>query len=83
MGVATDVTNSRRAEAARDEIRARLHKLGSLVPGMIYQFRLRPDGTSCFPYASEGIRDIYRVTPDEVREDAGGFEPNAVHSSFR
>ncbi len=31
---------------------------------------MRPDGTSCFPYASEGIREIYRVSPDEVREDA-------------
>ena len=57
--------------AARDEIVARLHKLGALVPGIIYQFRLRPDGSSCFPYASEGIRQIYRVSPEEVRDDAG------------
>jgi diguanylate cyclase (GGDEF)-like protein/PAS domain S-box-containing protein len=37
---------------------------------MIYQFRMRPDGTSHFPYTSEGIRDIYGVTPQEVRLDA-------------
>jgi PAS domain-containing protein len=40
------------------------------VPGVVYQYKLRPDGSSCFPYASEGIRDIYRVTPEQVREDA-------------
>ncbi len=40
------------------------------VPGVVYQYRLRPDGTSCFPYASEAINRIYRVSPEEVREDA-------------
>ena len=70
VGVAVDATESKRVRAARDEIVARLHKLGGLVPGVIYQFRLRPDGSSCFPYASEGIRQVYRVSPEEVREDA-------------
>jgi signal transduction histidine kinase/CheY-like chemotaxis protein len=37
---------------------------------MIYQYQLFPDGSSCFPYASEAIRDMYEVTPDEVRVDA-------------
>jgi PAS domain S-box-containing protein len=70
VGVAVDATESKRARVARDEIGARLHKLGSLLPGMIFQFRLRPDGSSCFPYASEGILGIFRVTPADVRDDA-------------
>lgn len=37
---------------------------------MGYQYRLRPDGSSCFPFASEAIRDIYRVSPEDDREDA-------------
>ncbi len=47
-----------------------LHKLSHQVPGVIYQFRLYPDGRSCFPYASDAICDIYEVAPEEVREDA-------------
>ena len=47
-----------------------LANLSRQVPGVIYQYRLFPDGRSCFPFASEGIREIYEVTPDEVREDA-------------
>ncbi|MCC6715667.1 MAG: PAS domain-containing protein [Gammaproteobacteria bacterium] len=47
-----------------------LHKLSRQVPGVIYQFRCYPDGRSCFPYASDAIRDIYEVTPEQVREDA-------------
>ena len=48
----------------------KLTKIASQVPGVIYQYRLRPDGTSAFPYASEGIREIYAVTPEEVARDA-------------
>ncbi len=47
-----------------------LLNLASLVPGVIYQYRLYPDGSSAFPYASPGMNDIYEVTPEEVREDA-------------
>ena len=47
-----------------------LEKLSLHVPGVIYQYRLAPDGTSSFPYSSDGIRDIYGVTPAEVRNDA-------------
>lgn len=47
-----------------------LEKLSRNVPGLSFQYRRWPDGRSCFPYASEGIEDIYEVTPEQVREDA-------------
>ena len=49
----------------------RLRKIAFQLPGMIYQYRLRPDGTSHFPYTSEAVRRIYRLSPQEVSEDAG------------
>ena len=70
VGVAVDVTAQKQSEAARSELLGRLEKIGRQVPGLVYQFRLRPDGTSCFPYASEGIREVYRLSPAEVRADA-------------
>jgi PAS domain S-box-containing protein len=70
LGVANDLTESKKMLAAQEGHLRQLQKLGSQVPGVIYQFRLRADGSSCFPYASEGIRDIYRVSPQDVREDA-------------
>jgi hypothetical protein len=33
-----------------------LEKIARHVPGVLYQFRMRPDGTSHFPYVSEAIR---------------------------
>ena len=65
-----DVTERKHSEAAQKEALDRLLKIASRVPGVVYQYRLRPDGSSCFPFASEAINEIYRVTPDEVREDA-------------
>ncbi len=49
----------------------RLEQIASRVPGVVYVYLLRSDGSSCFPYASDAIRTIYRVNPDEVREDSG------------
>src|SRR5882672_10496952 len=72
MAICTDVSERKRAQDVRHELLGRLQKMGSQLPGMVYQFRLRPDGTSHFPYASEGIRQIYGVSPESVREDAGG-----------
>lgn len=48
-----------------------LKQISRHIPGIIYQFRMRPDGSYHFPYASEGIREIYGVSPEAVREDAG------------
>ncbi|MDQ6968190.1 MAG: hypothetical protein Q9M14_05860, partial [Mariprofundaceae bacterium] len=45
-------------------------KIARLVPGMIYQFRLNLDGTSSIPFTSDAIETIYRVKPEDVREDA-------------
>jgi PAS domain S-box-containing protein len=44
--------------------------IASRLPGVVYQYCLRADGSSCFPYASEAIHAIYRVSPEQVRHDA-------------
>jgi PAS domain S-box-containing protein len=47
-----------------------LYKLSEQVPGVIYLYRLYPDGSSCFPFSSSGMNDIYEISSEEVREDA-------------
>ena len=48
----------------------RLKKIASALPGMVYQTRLRLDGSFCMPYVSDAIGALYQLTPDDVREDA-------------
>ncbi len=50
-----------------------LAQLIHLVPGAIYQFQLFPDGRSCFPFASDGIREIFEFSPESVVEDASAI----------
>lgn len=47
----------------------RFQKITSNLPGVVYQFLLRPDGSSCFPFSSPGIRDIYRISPEAAQTD--------------
>lgn len=47
-----------------------LTKISGEVPGMIFQYRLYPDGHSCFPFMSETVRKMHGVTPEDLREDA-------------
>ncbi|MFK3766480.1 diguanylate cyclase [Pseudomonas putida] len=70
LAICIDVTERRRvheALAMRDRL---LEKLSAEVPGGIYQYRLDANGHSCFPYASQGLFDIYEVDLQLLREDA-------------
>ena len=70
IGMHTDISERKQIEAVRDSTLALLKNVASRVPGMVYQYHLRVDGSSNFPYASEAIRDIYRVSPQQAFENA-------------
>ncbi|MEI6335282.1 MAG: ATP-binding protein [Methylococcaceae bacterium] len=48
----------------------RLVKITSNIPGMVFQCQLRIDGSTYFPYVSEGIRDIFELNPMDIRNNA-------------
>ena len=60
----------RQIEAARQEALGRLQSIASQLPGVIFQYVQRPDGSAYIPYASDALYDIYRLRPEEVRDDA-------------
>jgi len=68
----TDITSLRRAE---EEIHSRdiqLRKLFANIPDLVFQFTRRPDGSYHVPIASQGIKNIFGCSPEDVLED---FEP--------
>jgi two-component system sensor histidine kinase/response regulator len=72
FGIETLRTRKRAEETQRDKV-ALQEQLGGIVtsvPGAIYSFSMRPDGTSAFPYASPRFRDIHGVEPEAVKDDA-------------
>lgn len=52
------------------ELAERQRKIASNIPGVIYEYVLRADGTGCFPYASPGIKEIFGVDPEQVKQSS-------------
>ncbi|AZC23663.1 sensor domain-containing diguanylate cyclase [Pseudomonas sessilinigenes] len=70
LAICIDITERKRvheALAARDRL---LKRLSAHVPGGIYQFKMDADGHTSFTYASDGIREIYEIDPQQLQEDA-------------
>ena len=63
IGTHTDVTDAY-------EQKRLLEQLAANAPGVLYQYRLHPDGRSGFPYATEGMFEVYGFSPDELKDDA-------------
>lgn len=55
-------------EQEREQLLQRFAKLSRHLPGMTYQYQLSSDGRGWFPYSSEGIRDIYGLSPEEAAQ---------------
>lgn len=47
-----------------------LEDITSSIPGVIYQFMVRSDGSWSFPYVSKRIEDLFEILPEDVCQDA-------------
>ncbi len=65
-----DLTAQRALQEAVAEREQRLRRIAAQVPGMVFQFRISPEGRASFAYASEGMRSIYGVAPEDALLDA-------------
>ncbi|SFL91964.1 PAS domain S-box-containing protein [Halopseudomonas pachastrellae] len=58
------------AQHQREALLQRFHKLTQHLPGMVFQYQVNQSGHGWFPYASEGIANIYDMTPEQAALDA-------------
>ncbi|MFN8654000.1 MAG: PAS domain S-box protein [Gemmatimonadales bacterium] len=70
FGAAFDVEDRVRQLEVLSEESSRLAKIASVVPGVIYSFRLRPDGSMQVPYATAGIHELFGIEAAVLAEDA-------------
>jgi diguanylate cyclase (GGDEF)-like protein/PAS domain S-box-containing protein len=66
-----EIEQRKRSDKAQKETLERLQKIASRLPGMVCQFRLDADGSTSLPYCSEGIRDVFKLTPEQAYADVG------------
>ncbi len=69
-GTARDVSAQVEAMRRTRSQDALLRKLSSQVPGVIFQLQLAGDGSFSYPYASDGMREMFRVEPGSDGEGA-------------
>ena len=69
LGMTHDITDRKLEDQKVREKDLQFRKLSSNVPGLIYQFTRRPDGTYCVPIASDGIKNIFGCSPEDVIDD--------------
>jgi len=68
-GIVQDITERKQTEEKIREKDIQFRKLSSNVPDLIFQFTRRPDGTYHVPIASDGIKNIFGCSPEDVLED--------------
>jgi diguanylate cyclase (GGDEF)-like protein/PAS domain S-box-containing protein len=59
-----DVTDRKQAER-------RFQALAANMPGVIYQYVLRADGTDAMLYVSAGCQNLWELTPQQIMDDVG------------
>ncbi|GAB1543309.1 hypothetical protein NUACC21_59830 [Scytonema sp. NUACC21] len=68
-----EIIERQRVEEALRQSEARFMRLAANIPGMIYQFIRRADGSEYFSYVSPGCRELYELEPEEIQEDIHRF----------
>jgi two-component system, sensor histidine kinase and response regulator len=76
-GLWQDITDIKELEVALEHARdkaqraeQRLREITDQLPGMVYQTQLNPDLSTQFNMISDGVRELYGLTPDELMSDA-------------
>jgi hypothetical protein len=85
IAIKRDITERKRAEEVLKEqlaLRDRLAKIAANVPGLIYSFRLRPDGAVSLPYASPTIEEFVGMRAEDLAADASSLL-NQIHPEDR
>jgi PAS domain S-box-containing protein len=73
-GVSRDLSERDRAHALEEQVT----RIAESVPGLMLSFKVRPDGTTCIPFATAAALDVYGIAPERLVDDAGAWAAN-VH----
>ncbi len=66
----TEMAERQRMEKALREAQGQYRRIADNMPGVVYQFLQRQDGSFAFPYMSRGCREVFEVEPEEAMSDS-------------
>ncbi|KLU37649.1 histidine kinase [Massilia sp. WF1] len=73
MAIGDDQSLAQAASAALQQYQARFNAVVDHTPGLVYQFVLNPDGSTAFPYLSEGCSALLGLSVSELQQDPERF----------
>ena len=83
-GVALDITERKEAQLALHEKQSQFQRMTKNVPGMIFRYVRRTDGSHAMTYVSSQSRELYEIEPEEMLEDVNKlfdcFHPDDMDS---
>ena len=66
FGIHMNIDERKIKEEAIKETKVKLENLSSQVPGVLYQFQVFANKKICFPFISDGVYEVFKVTADEI-----------------
>lgn len=70
LALLEDITERKAVQEALADRERELRSLADSSPGMMGSFYLRPDGSTCMPYVSPNIIDLFGLAPEDVADDS-------------
>lgn len=74
IGTTTDISAMRAISEQLQQTATLMTDLTNEIPGMAFQYRRQPDGSSRFTYASGGVQTIYGLTAEQLLDN-----PDVLH----
>ncbi len=68
--LSVDITERVEASRALKEEKDKLSNIATTSPGLIYSFRMTPEGTISFPFVSNAVEDIFGYTSETLKNTA-------------
>ncbi len=82
VAIYDDVSGHKKTEEALRKSESHYRRMAANVPGLVYQFYMSPDGFISFSFVSESSRQIFKLDPEKIRQDANVFM-NIIHPEDR
>lgn len=67
IGTTTDITEMKRMGERLEQNLELLTELTNEIPGMVFQYMGRPDGSGSYRYISAGSLDVYGLSPEQLK----------------
>lgn len=72
IAIFDNITERKQAEVdlrERIDLQEQIAQIAATSPGVLYSFRLLPDGSHCFPYASPAVVDLFGLQAKDLERD--------------